>query len=132
MTRYLTLAAFVATVPAANWLIGNVGTTCVPNGPCLLPVGFGLSAGGRPAVARMGVKGRLLGAVAMPAAMPGAGLEPMNEARLGAWLGPWPGARLSTLGAWLPQSDAALPGPGARMRCIWRRRFLRARYLAPP
>ena len=44
MTRYLTLAAFVATVPAANWLIGNVGTTCVPNGPCLLPVGFGLSA----------------------------------------------------------------------------------------
>lgn len=38
------IAAFAATIPAANWLIGNVGTTCVPNGPCLVPVGFGLSA----------------------------------------------------------------------------------------
>lgn len=37
-------AAFAATIPAANWLIGNVGTTCVTNGPCLVPVGFGLMA----------------------------------------------------------------------------------------
>jgi uncharacterized PurR-regulated membrane protein YhhQ (DUF165 family) len=37
-------AAFAATVPLANWLIGNVGTFCVPNGPCVIPVGFGLSA----------------------------------------------------------------------------------------
>lgn len=36
--------AFVLTIPAANWLIGNVGTVCVPNGPCLIPVGFGLDA----------------------------------------------------------------------------------------
>lgn len=36
--------AFLATIPAANWLIGNVGTHCVPNGPCLVPVGFGLEA----------------------------------------------------------------------------------------
>jgi len=36
--------SFLATVPAANWLIGNIGTTCVPNGPCLIPVGFGLMA----------------------------------------------------------------------------------------
>jgi queuosine precursor transporter len=36
--------AFLLTIPAANWLIGNVGTTCIPNGPCLLPVGFGLMA----------------------------------------------------------------------------------------
>lgn len=40
----LLTAAFAATVPAANWLIGHVGTECIPNGPCLLPVGFGLSA----------------------------------------------------------------------------------------
>lgn len=39
----LTLA-FAATVPAANWLIGHVGTECIPNGPCVIPVGFGLSA----------------------------------------------------------------------------------------
>lgn len=37
-------AAFAATIPAANWLIGNVGTECIPHGPCLLPVGFGLHA----------------------------------------------------------------------------------------
>lgn len=41
---YLTLVAFIATIPAANWLIGNFGTTCTPDGPCLLPVGFGLRA----------------------------------------------------------------------------------------
>ena len=44
MLGYLDLAGFVATIPAANWLIGNLGTTCVPNGPCLIPVGFGLMA----------------------------------------------------------------------------------------
>jgi uncharacterized PurR-regulated membrane protein YhhQ (DUF165 family) len=42
-TALLTLA-FAATVPAANWLIGNAGTECIPNGPCLIPVGFGLHA----------------------------------------------------------------------------------------
>src|SRR3954462_9361844 len=42
--RYLLLAAFLACIPAANWLIGHVGTECVPNGPCLVPVGFGLMA----------------------------------------------------------------------------------------
>lgn len=44
MTQFAFLAAFMACVPIANWLIGNVGTTCVPNGPCLVPVGFGLTA----------------------------------------------------------------------------------------
>ena len=32
------LLAFVACIPAANWMIGHVGTVCLPNGPCLLPV----------------------------------------------------------------------------------------------
>jgi uncharacterized PurR-regulated membrane protein YhhQ (DUF165 family) len=41
----LYLVLFTFTVPAANWLIGHVGTTCVPNGPCLIPVGpLGLKA----------------------------------------------------------------------------------------
>jgi uncharacterized PurR-regulated membrane protein YhhQ (DUF165 family) len=40
----LVLLAFCLCIPAANWLIGNVGTKCVPNGPCLVPVGFGLMA----------------------------------------------------------------------------------------
>lgn len=38
------LAAFIACIPLANWMIGHVGTVCVPNGPCLLPVAPGLSA----------------------------------------------------------------------------------------
>lgn len=44
MMKYLALAGFFAIVPSANWLISNVGTTCIPNGPCLVPVGFGLTA----------------------------------------------------------------------------------------
>jgi len=42
--KYLVLAAFLACIPAANWLIGNVGTRCIDNGPCIIPVGFGLFA----------------------------------------------------------------------------------------
>lgn len=39
------LAAFALCIPAANWLIGNAGTTCLPNnGPCLIPVAPGLKA----------------------------------------------------------------------------------------
>jgi uncharacterized PurR-regulated membrane protein YhhQ (DUF165 family) len=38
------LALFCLTVPAANWMVGNVGTSCPPNGPCLIPVAPGLMA----------------------------------------------------------------------------------------
>lgn len=41
---WLFFAFFCLTVPAANWLVGHAGTVCVPNGPCLIPVGFGLKA----------------------------------------------------------------------------------------
>lgn len=44
MIGYVAFALFAATIPAANWLIGNVGTVCIPQGPCLVPVGFGLEA----------------------------------------------------------------------------------------
>lgn len=43
MNKLIAFALFAATIPAANWLIGNVGN-CIPNGPCLIPVGFGLMA----------------------------------------------------------------------------------------
>lgn len=42
--KYAIFAAFAATIPAANWMIENIGTTCIPTGPCLIPVGFGLMA----------------------------------------------------------------------------------------
>lgn len=32
------LLAFALCIPAANWLILHVGTTCLPDGPCLIPV----------------------------------------------------------------------------------------------
>jgi queuosine precursor transporter len=39
------LILFALTIPAANWLIGHAGTTCVPpHGPCLIPVAPGLMA----------------------------------------------------------------------------------------
>jgi uncharacterized PurR-regulated membrane protein YhhQ (DUF165 family) len=40
----LLILAYIATIPAANWMIGNVGTVCVPNGPCLIPVFPGIMA----------------------------------------------------------------------------------------
>lgn len=42
--KYAILIAYLACIPAANWLIGNVGAKCIPNGPCIIPVGFGLMA----------------------------------------------------------------------------------------
>lgn len=41
---WICFVAFTGCVPLANWLIGNVGTVCVPNGPCLIPVAPGISA----------------------------------------------------------------------------------------
>ena len=41
--KWLSFLMFCATIPAANWMIGNVGQ-CATNGPCIIPVGFGLYA----------------------------------------------------------------------------------------
>jgi uncharacterized PurR-regulated membrane protein YhhQ (DUF165 family) len=41
---FLFLIGFAACVPAANWLIGHVGTSCIPNGPCVIPVAPGIAA----------------------------------------------------------------------------------------
>lgn len=40
----LALLLFIATIPAANWMIGHVGTVCPPHSPCLIPVGPGMLA----------------------------------------------------------------------------------------
>lgn len=37
------VAAYIATVPLANWMIGHVGS-CIPHGPCVVPVFPGLPA----------------------------------------------------------------------------------------
>lgn len=41
---WMNIAAFISCVPAANWLIAHVGTVCVPDGPCLIPVWPGILA----------------------------------------------------------------------------------------
>lgn len=38
------LAAYIACIPVANWLIQHVGTVCPPDNPCLIPVAPGLMA----------------------------------------------------------------------------------------
>jgi uncharacterized PurR-regulated membrane protein YhhQ (DUF165 family) len=38
------LVLFCLTIPAANWMIGHVGTVCAPKGPCLVPVAPGIMA----------------------------------------------------------------------------------------
>ena len=40
----LFLIGFGLCIPAANWLIGNVGTVCPPEAPCLIPVAPGVMA----------------------------------------------------------------------------------------
>jgi len=41
---YIFLVLFCLTIPAANWMIGHVGTACMVNGPCVLPVAPGVMA----------------------------------------------------------------------------------------
>ena len=41
---WVAFAGFLACIPLANWMIGHLGTVCVPNGPCLVPVAPGLMA----------------------------------------------------------------------------------------
>jgi queuosine precursor transporter len=48
------LIAFMGCIPAANWMIGHVGTSCAPGGPCLVPV-FPWSPEGGPMMAPSGV-----------------------------------------------------------------------------
>ena len=38
------LATYLACIPAANWMIGHVGTVQFPGGPHTIPVGFGYVA----------------------------------------------------------------------------------------
>ena len=84
---FVYLAAFIACIPIANWMIGNVGTTCIRNGPCLVPVAPGLMAPsgvlmiGLALVLRDLVQRRLgrpwsLGAVAVGAILSGAVAPP--------------------------------------------------------
>jgi hypothetical protein len=40
----LLIVLYIATIPTANFLIGHIGTVCIPQGPCLIPVAPGIMA----------------------------------------------------------------------------------------
>ena len=44
MKKYIPLIGYLATIPAANWMIQNIGTEAFPGGPHTIPVGFGYTA----------------------------------------------------------------------------------------
>ena len=83
----LALALFTMTIPAANWMIGHLGTACVPQGPCLVPVWPGLLAPsgvlmvGLALVLRDLVQRRLGVAAALGAIALGAGLSALLAPR---------------------------------------------------
>jgi queuosine precursor transporter len=116
MIGYLSFAAFMATIPLANWLIGNVGT-CVQNGPCLIPVGFGLMAPSGAAVIGLAlvlrdVVHRVLGWQAAIAAI-------IGGAALSAFLAP-PALVVASAAAFLLSevADFAVYAPLQRKRLI--------------
>jgi len=41
---WIFLVLFCLTIPAANWMIGNVGAVCLRDGPCVVPVAPGVMA----------------------------------------------------------------------------------------
>ena len=71
------LLAFVACIPAANWMIGHVGTVCLPNGPCLLPVAPNFGGGVLMAPSGVLMVGLALVAIVAGAALSG-GIAPAN------------------------------------------------------
>ena len=62
------LFLFCLTIPAANWMIGHVGTTCVSHGPCLLPVAPAVMAPSPITATTLRVSFRCAAATAMPSA----------------------------------------------------------------
>jgi uncharacterized PurR-regulated membrane protein YhhQ (DUF165 family) len=117
MLGIISLLGFVATIPTANWLIGHLGTTCVPGGPCLIPVGFGLMAPsgvlmiGLALVLRDAVQRQLGVAWALAGIAAGAGLS---------WFVAPPALALASAAAFLfsELADTAVYTPLARRRLI--------------
>src|SRR3981189_1152518 len=87
--------AFIACIPLANWMIGNVGTVCAPpHGPCLVPVAP-WGPGGQSLMAPSGV---LMVGLALV-------LRDMVQRRLGRGVG------LAATGAGGPRWGAPPPPP---------------------
>ena len=107
------LLLFALTIPVANWLIGNAGTVCVPQGPCLVPVAPGLMAPS--GVMMAGVALVLRDLVQRRLGVAAASLAILVGAALSAWLAP-PALVLASAVAFLLSefADLAVYTPLAR------------------
>jgi queuosine precursor transporter len=103
----LWLAAFIATIPAANWMIGHVGTACPPGGPCLIRVAPGV-------MASSGVLMIGLALVLRDLVHRELGVKWAAGAIVGMRPPSWsPAARRSSVGVPGPRCTPALPAPTA-------------------
>ncbi|RAI37673.1 beta-carotene 15,15'-monooxygenase [Rhodoplanes roseus] len=111
------LALFALTIPAANWLIQHAGTTCVPHGPCLVPVLPGLSAPS--GVLMVGVALVLRDLVQRRLGVAVSALSVLIGALLSAFLAP-PALVLASAAAFLvsEMADLAVYTPLARRRMV--------------
>ncbi len=113
----LFFVAFTLTIPAANWMIGNVGTVCMPNGPCLIPVAPGLSAPS--GVLMIGVALVLRDLVQRRLGVGHSAFAVVLGAALSAWVAP-PALALASGAAFLVSelADLAVYTPLARRRLV--------------
>ncbi len=109
--------AFTLTIPLANWMIGNVGTQCVPKGPCLIPVAPGLTAPS--GVLLIGVALVLRDLVQRRLGVAYSALAVVIGAALSAWVAP-PALALASGVAFLISeiADLAVYTPLARRRLV--------------
>lgn len=111
------LVLFALTIPAANWMLGHVGTVCAPRGPCLIPVAPRLMAPS--GVAMIGVALVLRDLVQRRLGTGLAALAIMGGAALSALLAP-PSLVIASAVAFLLSelADLAVYTPLARRRLV--------------
>jgi uncharacterized PurR-regulated membrane protein YhhQ (DUF165 family) len=109
--------AFTLTIPIANWMIGNVGTACAPNGPCLIPVAPGLLAPS--GVLMIGIALVLRDLVQRRLGVAYSAFAVLIGAALSAWVAP-PSLALASGAAFLLSefADLAVYTPLARRRLL--------------
>lgn len=114
---WIFLILFGLTIPAANYAITYIGTTCVPNGPCLVPVAPGLKAPS--GVLMIGLALVLRDLVQRRLGVRAAGVAILAGAALSAWFAP-ASLVLASAAAFLisETADLAVYTPLARRRLV--------------
>lgn len=113
----IVLVLFALTIPAANWMIGHLGTVCPAQGPCLVPVAPGIMAPS--GVTMVGVALVLRDLLQRRLGIAIAALAILLGAALSALVAP-PALILASAGAFLfsELADLAVYTPLARRRLV--------------